>query len=90
MSPVTWRDTTGRVLVDIVRTAPPSHPLTDGAVLARITAVRSWSQRDNHALAGVRILSLAAPATSLLHDAHEGLTALAGTVFAPALIEVAR
>jgi len=78
-APLTWRTSTGAVLVDVVRTAPPSHPLTDAATLARISQANAWAERRGLRLAGVRLLALSAPATSLLHHPVDGLVPLAGT-----------
>lgn len=84
-SPLTWRTPAGTVLVDVVRTAPASHPLTDADAVTRISQASSWAQQRGLRLAGVRLLALSAPATSLLHHPVDGLVPLAGTGLADAL-----
>ncbi|MCZ2818023.1 hypothetical protein [Modestobacter sp. VKM Ac-2984] len=85
-APLTWRSAAGAVLVDVVRTAPPSHPLADADSFARISQATAWAERCGLRLAGVRLLALSAPATSLLHDPVGGLVPLAGTRYAGALV----
>lgn len=80
-SPLTWRNRAGEVVIDMVRTAPPSHPLVDAATRARLTAVATWAQQSGGDIAGVRILSMAAPSDSLLHQPSTGFTPLAETTF---------
>ena len=84
-SPLTWRTAAGAVLVDVVRTAPSSHPLADADTFSRILQADAWAQRRGLRLAGVRLLALSAPATSLLHNPVDGLVPLAQTAFAGAL-----
>ncbi len=80
-SPLTWRTPRGDALVDVVRTAPPSHPLVDPALQSRVRAVAVWARESGLRLAGVRVLALSAPATSLLHNAATGFEPLAVTAF---------
>jgi hypothetical protein len=84
-SPLTWRTATGDVVVDVVRTAPPRHPLVDAGTLARLAAIAGWAEVGGGRLAGVRLLALSAPATSLLRDPAGGFEPLAGTAFAGGL-----
>jgi len=81
----TWRTAAGAVLVDVVRTAPPSHPLTDAETFARISQANAWAEQRGLRLAGVRLLALSAPATSLPHHPVDELVPLADTSFAGAL-----
>lgn len=66
--PLTWADGHGNVVIDFVRTAPPSHPLADKAALDRLADVTAWAQDIPGTLVGVRFLSIAAPGMSLVHD----------------------
>jgi hypothetical protein len=84
-SPLTWRTAAGHVLVDVVRTAPPSHPLADTGTFTRLSEAVAWAETRGLRLAGVRLLALSAPATSLLHNPATGLLPLADTEFAGAL-----
>ena len=89
-SPLTWQNTkTGELLVDIVRTAPPSHPLVNIPVHDRLAQLNQWATDNDATLAGVRILAMSAPAQSLLHAPTAGLTELLGTSFAPSLTTMA-
>lgn len=84
-SPLTWRAETGDVLVDVVRTAPPSHPLVDAGTLARVAAVAAWAEDRSARLVGVRLLAVSAPGTSLLRDSAGGFVPLTDTSFAGGL-----
>ncbi|TFV64613.1 UNVERIFIED_ORG: hypothetical protein E4P37_12620 [Bacillus sp. AZ43] len=82
-SPLTWRTAAGDAVVDVVRTAPPSHPLLDADVHTRLAELATWAADCDVRLVGVRLLALSAPATSLLHDLVTGtVEALAGTALA--------
>jgi hypothetical protein len=78
-APLTWRNRRGDVVIDIARTAPPSHPLVDAGTTARINALNAWAQSEGHRLVAARVLALLAPATSLLLVPGTGLQPLAGT-----------
>ncbi len=84
-SPLTWTTPGGDVVVDLVRTAPPSHPLLDTASQARLRDAAAWAADRDLRLRGVRVLALSAPATSLLLDPATGADLLAGTAFAAGL-----
>jgi hypothetical protein len=84
-SPLTWRATNGDVVVDVARTAPPSHPLVDAATLDRLSTVTAWADARGLRLVAVRLLALSAPVTSLLHDPATGLEPLTGSAFAGGL-----
>jgi hypothetical protein len=84
-SPLTWRTGRGDVVVDVVHTAPPSHPLIDDAARARLSALTTWAATTGARLVGVRLLALSAPATSLLHTPAGGFEPLGGTEFAGGL-----
>lgn len=81
-SPLTWTTPTGDVVVDVVRTAPPSHPLLDTGSQTRLREAAAWAEDRDLRLRGVRVLALSAPATSLLLDRATGSESLAGTAFA--------
>lgn len=78
-SALTWRRTTGEVVIDLARSAPPSQPLLDAVTRHRLAAVTVWAREHRVTFAGVRILSMAAPATSLLYQPGAGLTPLSDT-----------
>lgn len=84
-APLTWRTEGDDVLVDVVHTAPPSHPLTDSGTLARLAGFAAWAEDQPVRLVGVRLLAMAAPATSLLYVPAAGCEPLAGTRFAGGL-----
>jgi hypothetical protein len=84
-SPLTWRTHRGDVVVDVVRTAPPSHPLIDARTRARLAAVAAWAEDHRLRLVGVRLLAMLAPSTSLLHDPATGFESLRGTALAGGL-----
>lgn len=84
-SPLTWRAGNGDVLIDVVRTAPPSHPLVDASTLARVAAVAAWAADSGARVIGVRLLALSATATSLLRDPAGGFGPLTDTSFAGGL-----
>lgn len=88
-SPLTWRTHRGDVVVDVVRTAPPSHPLIGAGTHARLAAVTAWAEDQRLRLAGVRLLAMLAPSTSLLHDPAIGFEPLAGTGLAGGLTVLA-
>ncbi|UOY01645.1 hypothetical protein [Blastococcus sp. PRF04-17] len=66
--PLTWADGHGNIVIDFVRTAPPSHPLADRAAWDRLAEVTAWAQSSAGDRVSVRILSIAAPAMSLVHQ----------------------
>jgi hypothetical protein len=78
-APLTWRAADGSIVIDIVRTAPPSHPLVDAGATTRLSELTTWGQAHGVRLVGVRVLALSAPATSLLQMPGTGLQPLAGT-----------
>jgi hypothetical protein len=84
-SPLTWRTQRGDVVVDVMRTAPASHPLVDADLTTRVTLLAAWASDRGARLAGVRVLALSAPATSLLHDPVTGFEFLAATTLAGGL-----
>lgn len=78
-APLTWRAVDGSIVIDVVRTAPPSHPLVEAGTTTRLSELTAWAQAHGVALAGVRVLALSAPGTSLLQAPGAGLQPLAGT-----------
>jgi hypothetical protein len=51
-APLTWRTASGDVLVDVVRTAPASHPLADADTFTRLSEATGWAERRGWRLAG--------------------------------------
>ncbi len=75
--PLTWANQAGAVIVDVVRTGKPSHPLIDRSLRDRLGLLGAWARQRSVTLAGVRVLSMAAPATSLVVTPGAGPVPLA-------------
>jgi hypothetical protein len=78
-APLTWRAADGHLVVDVVRTAPPSHPLVDAGTTARMSELAAWSQAQGARVVAFRVLAMSAPAASLLHVPGGGMRPLAGS-----------